>query len=205
MNLMAYSAYDGYENTVIVFAKNSAEARRFAANEFDCDFEEVESCRRARQYDRYAPGPVPPLVLIDNGWWFICSGCEVSVESDAAEQEPVEYKGNVFCTEICHQEYNISNAKKTLLEAQGIKDLSDYLRAHFPDTKITNTYAYRDKQIIVYFWFPGCKIGDASLQQERGSSIELKICNGDLDAWYAYDAKRTEFLNAWENEGGLVK
>ena len=205
MSSMAYSAYDGYENTAIIFAKNSAEARRFAANEFDCDFAEVESCRRVKQYDQYAPGPVPPLVLIENGWWFECCGCGVKVELDGEEQEPVEYKSNVFCTEICHQEYNISNAKKALLEAQGIKDLSDYLRAHFPDTKITNTHAYRDEQIIVYFSFPGCKIGDAFLKRERGEPVELRICNGDLDAWYAYDAKRIGFLDAWENEGGLVK
>jgi hypothetical protein len=107
--LKAYEVREPDEgHCVIRFATNSATARREGAAELDTDWEGVESCRRMPQFDAYAPGPVPPLVLIKHGWWFECSyiECGSRIGSDSEEHdedtdealsEPVAIGQRVFC------------------------------------------------------------------------------------------------------------
>lgn len=65
----------------IVFARFNAEARRNGACEHgDGDFDSVE-CRRAPEFDQYAPGPVPDYALSDHGWFLWCKcGCGRKIE-----------------------------------------------------------------------------------------------------------------------------
>lgn len=86
--LLAYSV-QGDECGTIVFANSGIEARRIGANMLNLEFDEVESCRRAQFADIYAAfGTVPPLVLIEQGWWWSCTGCGDGVRGIEVEREP---------------------------------------------------------------------------------------------------------------------
>ena len=100
--LKAYTVHDGDDGATVIFATNSATARRQGANELDRDWTEVDSCRRAPQFDAYAPGPVPAAVLIDHGWRYECnrSGCSSWVYSDE-EGRCFSAAGDPYCCEAC--------------------------------------------------------------------------------------------------------
>ncbi len=75
---------DEPEDTMIVFARSSIEAKRHWANEHgdgDKFITGISACRRP-QWDSFAPGPVPRLELIDAGWWMECENCCVRISSD---------------------------------------------------------------------------------------------------------------------------
>lgn len=75
---------DEPEDTMIVFARSSIEAKRRWANEHgdgDKFITGISACRRP-QWDAFAPGPVPRLELIDAGWWMECENCCVRISSD---------------------------------------------------------------------------------------------------------------------------
>lgn len=81
--LKAYCVSEEHEGTGgIVFAHHNAVARRHGACEFgDGDWESV-TCRRAPEFDQYAPGPVPDYALSDNGWYLWCKcGCDRKIEA----------------------------------------------------------------------------------------------------------------------------
>ena len=99
--LKAYRVSDGNDQTVIRFATNNATARREGANEMEVDWTEVDYCSRASQYDEFAPGPVPPLVMIENGWWFECSCCGQTVNE--YNDRRVASGQDVYCDETCRQ------------------------------------------------------------------------------------------------------
>lgn len=87
--LKAYEVYDGGDNWATVFATNGATARRKGASECECEFNEVNHCRRKPELDQYAPGPVPPLAMIAMGWHYECGHCGINVDTsmDACEFE----------------------------------------------------------------------------------------------------------------------
>jgi hypothetical protein len=109
VSVKAYEVREPDEgHCVVVFATSGAEARRLGASELDTDFDGVESCRRAPQFDAYAEvGKVPPLALIEHGWWFECSHCGHQVSSDGEDSEgsplePVADGDRVYCNQA-HQ------------------------------------------------------------------------------------------------------
>lgn len=111
--LKAYEVRDPDEgNCVVVFSEHSVTARREGAAELGCEFEEVESCTRAPQFDEYAPGPVPLHATLASGWWHSCCGCYCTFDADGLcgdldedeqlEIEPVEdSKGQAYCSAGC--------------------------------------------------------------------------------------------------------
>ena len=98
----AYTVHDGDDGATVIFATNNATARRQGANELDCDSTEVDSCRRAPQFDAYAPGPVPAVVLIEHDWRFECSrnACSTWVYSDE-EGRCFSADGKPYCCQAC--------------------------------------------------------------------------------------------------------
>lgn len=96
----------------IQFAAHAATARANGANELNLLFEEVDSCRRAPEFDQHAPGPVPLHATLAAGWWHYCTGCQARFDQDERnhgddddredEFEPVEdAKGNPYCSPTC--------------------------------------------------------------------------------------------------------
>lgn len=118
-NLFAYSVTDTDEETaVVVFAKMAAVARRMGANQLGISFEEVSSCTRVKDFDQYAPGPVPIRAYLAAGWWWQCRQCgmrftevgrhiERTKSDEAAYQpfDPVEDGENgAYCCAACKME-----------------------------------------------------------------------------------------------------
>jgi hypothetical protein len=156
----------------IVFATNSAAARRDGANELDSCWEDVESCRRAPSYDQYAPGPVPNDVLIADGWWFECHGCTTTVSDDSfrAADGSVIDEGTyvvraqqVFCSQECLARHDAS--ERMNVDAQAA--LIELVETKFPGCKIESVHVYGNKleaskpghgvKCLAYFTFPGAQ------------------------------------------------
>src|SRR3546814_352595 len=62
------------ETSEIVFATSNVAARRIHTNSQGTDFADAQITRK-KEFDQYAPGPVPPKALLYDGWWFDCTGC----------------------------------------------------------------------------------------------------------------------------------
>lgn len=176
--LKAYEVRDDGEGyCCIIFATNSATARREGASELGTDWEGVESCRRAPHLDQYAPGPVSPMTLIEHGWWFECSHCGRRVSDDMAEEleddglnpddfvpRPAGDRG-IYCSANCEcADY---------MEKRGREEAEDALRevfeAKFPGAAIVDVHCYdgpllktaeyphRANTHLITFKFPGGK------------------------------------------------
>lgn len=204
--LKAYEVCDNYEGYgCVVFATNSATARREGASELGTDWESIESCRRAPHLDQYAPGPVPPLTLIEHGWWFECQHCHRRVRNDMADD--IEYDGidpanlvprqagthGVFCSESCECADHIAR--------RGREEAADALRevfeAKFPGATVINVHCYDGPKLripddltrggsthVVTFTFPGSKW---SSQWNFGDE-ECWVPSGDQEAFKAWRA-----------------
>ncbi|WP_446903035.1 hypothetical protein [Burkholderia sp. YIM B11467] len=171
--LKAYIVHDNYEGHGCVrFATNSATARREGANELGIEWESVESCRRAPHLDEFCPGPVPPGVLIESGWWFECHACGAHVsndyqyDDDGNEIEPGGYvvrKQQVFCCQECLAR---DDARKRMnVAAQNA--LIELVEAKFPGCIVKSVHVYGDKleasepghgiKCSARFTYPGAK------------------------------------------------
>lgn len=197
--LKAYMVREPDEgHCVIRFATNNATARREGANELDLEWEDIESCNRRPEFDCYAPGPVPPLVLIEHGWWFECHHCGRKIDEymadeidadgfDSADFTPVASGHEVFCCAACqaqrHAEQRGNKAAKVAL--------IELFDAKFPNCTIKDVHVYGDKleppdkggmRCTVSFLFPGAKYGAT---YEYGAK-DLYVAQGDLPAFYAW-------------------
>lgn len=196
--LKAYQVDSGNDegNSCIVFATNNASARRKGAAEFDLCFEEVESCRRASEFDEYASqGDVPPLVLIKHGWWFECHHCGCKVddenfdyEEDRDRGEPVSTSdGAVYC---CAEHRALHWAELTQRQARqhaAIEAAS--IKFHgWPISRISASGHYwpdSKEPLSAEFDFPGRKGALASWP--IGDDMTW-ISECDRDAWNAMKA-----------------
>lgn len=83
--MKAYSVQDD-EGGIVVFANSNAAARREGGLELGGDWSTVDTCRRAPEFDQYAPGPVPAQALLDAGWWLECHGCSERIQEEWNEE-----------------------------------------------------------------------------------------------------------------------
>ncbi|WP_440221875.1 hypothetical protein ACQQ2N_12325 [Dokdonella sp. MW10] len=146
--MKAYTVSEEYEgHACVVFATNSATARREGASMLDLDWTEVDSCRRAPQFDDYCPGPVPPLVLIAAGWWFDCHHCGQRIEADTEESDegepldPCEVGQSVYCTPEC-----LARARfRRTARAQAVAAMCELVTTRFPAATVTRVHVYGTK------------------------------------------------------------
>jgi len=164
------------EGSVIVFAVSNAPARREGASELGLDWDSVEGCRRAPQFDAYAPGPVPVDVLIESGWHFTCDRWECQQVIDRAhiddDGEEVDTAGTyvvrarkVFCSPECIARHDASKRAKVAAEAA----LMELMDTRFPGCTVTRIHIYHDRlersepgegiKTSACFTFPGAKYG----------------------------------------------
>lgn len=125
------------EDIEIIFARSSIEAKRRWANEhWDGEIAGV-SARREKQWDKFAPGPVPNMELLGAGWSMECHGCsakifeegigspvergEIDDVAEAPERaadilDPYEPRpGAIWCNRACHD--------RDMLERRRIKTI----------------------------------------------------------------------------------
>jgi hypothetical protein len=156
--LKAYEVRDNDEgHCVIQFSTGCAAARRDGANELNIDWESVESCVRKPEFDSYAPGPVPALVLIEHGWRFECYHCGSQVSDDMDENEegigsaPVAGPRNaIFCNAICEAEHAAEGRQTEAAKA----DLLEVFLSKFPGAKVELVHVYAGRKLEA--GKPGC-------------------------------------------------
>ena len=195
--LKAYEVRDDYEgHCVIRFATSNAAARREGAAELGIDWESVESCRRAPQFDAYSPGPVPERALLQNGWWFECHHCGRRVSNDMSEEEAEEGEEleatvidkRVYCSASCAA---IDSAKKRA-NAAAKAALVELFEAKFPGATITRVHVYGEKlepsdagplKCCVDFMFPG---GVYPATWVYGEDNTVRVPMFDVEAFKAW-------------------
>lgn len=202
MNTKPLKAYQvqGDEYGCIVFATNSATARREGGNELSLEFGEVESCRRAQWADQYAgvKGGVPPLVMIENGWWQECVHCGHEISTDDIEDgyenddgniiklNPIEKDHLIYCNQHCLDEEMRERAEHDA-KAETFKQKILSLR---PDLTFKE---FRGKWPQCYcsasFTFDGAKYG-GSVGYGTDGKLEWRINQNDLKAWETAEIKR---------------
>jgi hypothetical protein len=96
----------------LYFADTRGQAKMLAANEEVIEITEVASCHRKSEYDEYSPGPVPPSVLLKDGWWFECSGCGKQIWDDSDEDDPVFAGQSVWCSASCKENDEVRESKR---------------------------------------------------------------------------------------------
>lgn len=211
--LKAFYVTDEDEKATVVFAKHNAVARREGGNELDCEWDEV-SCRRAKEFDSFAPGPVPKLALLDNGWWMECHGCTRRLQGgyvsdddgEEHEAEPVEIGSGIWCSQTCHdsdmkdrterrvaEQWCTAIAAASLLEKRpGVTIRSNLERAGLHAYVQRVDGLYTAKQVRVQFDFPGGKHGGCWGIEDGEAEFSASIAFGDLEAWYIYRGKTPE-------------
>lgn len=153
--LKAFKVYDGMDSWKIIFAKSGAAARREGANEIGCDFEDIESCTRMPELDKFAPGPVPASALLDTGsWWFECNECGARITRDGAlnpddeeevidcdgiapQPQAIEFKGAVFCGPQCAWDWIQGQRLRAINRAALEEWACEQIKERFPDAFIT--------------------------------------------------------------------
>lgn len=197
--LKAYEVRDDGEGyCCVVFATNSATARREGASELGTDWECIESCRRSPHLDQYAPGPVPPMTLIEHGWRFECNHCGRRVSNDMDGEiedeglDPARFvprpagAHGVYCSASCEcAEYMEKRGKEEAEEA-----LREVFEAKFPGAEILYIHAYKGPKLepgdtgsyFVMFMFPGAKYSSRWNFGEQNCSVPMI----DADAFIAW-------------------
>lgn len=150
--MKAYEVRESYEgHCVIRFATNNAAARREGAVELEIDWGSVETCRRAPQFDQYAPGPVPPLALIEDGWWFECGWCSAKVDADNEQEDddgnllpheaPVAIGQSVYCCAACAG-LDLARKRGNMAAKNALCEL---VYTRWPEAKIVRVHVYGDR------------------------------------------------------------
>jgi hypothetical protein len=180
--LKAYMVH-GDDEAVIMFSSNSATARREGANEMNMEWSDVDSCRRASEYDVYAPGPVPTSVMIETGWRFGCNCCGQWVTSD--NPHPVIRGSIVYCDAAClareeAEERAKAAAQNALLEAFYIRFPGAHAMHITVGDSLNTIRAGRGRhENRVSFTFPG---GEHTVEWDFGDET-CWLVKTDVPAW----------------------
>ncbi len=198
--LKAYEVRDPEEgNCVIVFATNSATARREGASELNTEFECVESCTRAPWADAFAPGPVPLHAALEAGWWHECGhcGCRFSNEGRHGEDdderddacEPAQRGAQNYCSETCAQEeWAARQARKAREHA-----VTEAAAIRFPGVAVHKAYETthhsQGSRWCAAFTVPGLQY---AVHWTLGAkTVDVSQC--DVDKFEAWQQKQKRF------------
>jgi hypothetical protein len=171
----------------IYFAETANQAKCYAANEEGIEYIEVTSCRRRPQFDQYAPGPIPPKVLIEDGWWFECHGCNRRVEEDMhdywEDDGPTQpdgpvYRGQgVWCSTNCQ-------AKSDAREAEARRKSEETIaavRSQWPGVGKVVPYMRGDGKECAWFEFGGTYHATWVVGEDT-----VHVAGQDVAAWKAF-------------------
>lgn len=188
------------ESSTVVFNNHGVAARRIGANELNTDFEAVE-CRRSKQYDSFAEkGWVPLSVLVKDGWWFECLGCDQRVSEYMIDNEGNEITPEVvdvakdlaFCSPGCQQAHEEYKAQIN----QRHQKYMEKLRGLYPDLSLYEKEGsfygnrYPSYTCTLFADFPGMKHAPATLRVDDVRKDSQK------PGWYcAYGDK--EAFDSW--------
>lgn len=100
MTLKAYEVFcrDPDHGAAIEFAEKGWRVRRASNERCDCRFID-RFVRRAKAFDKYAPGPVSIADYLAEGWCWGCAGC--GKEMVTADDSPIILGDQLFCNRAC--------------------------------------------------------------------------------------------------------
>lgn len=181
---------------VVVFAASDDAAIRKGAAELGLEQESV-SCQEATELNRYAPGPVPPLVLIAHGWMFECGGCVERLDQDALEEKPrhLQRGENVYCSPWCRLA-DVERRGRQVAQENLAARLAALCLPHFcavvrgmvvadydPKTR-------RAKHVLgAEFTFPGAQHGTGTWRADRRDMA--MVPQGDYDTYQKLKERET--------------
>lgn len=186
----------------VVFARFHAEARRKGANEFgDGDWDSVE-CRRAPEFDQYAPGPISPLVLIEKGWWFECTDCSRTVNMDSIfdlKLRPVVTQNHIYCSPWCRLDFVERKGRRVAKEKLGATMAALVLPSFCSVTRgyvnhVHDPRTGRINEVLgAFFTFTGSKHGNGVWRSDSADLVS--ISKGDREAFQQLKAEHSkEFM-----------
>lgn len=211
--LLAYAVLELGENTgTVVFAKTNAAARRIGSSQIsDGSFFSV-SAHRAPWADRYAPGPVPIRVMIDNGWWWECFGCHRHIGLDIAPpiERSVEIGGHIYCSQECLDAKWAAKLVEQWIRIETIAALESDLRRKMPGVVFgdySHVYVpcgtWSAKRGIISFDFPGRKYDLGNYRFDGApngdGAPQVFVSYGDRGA---FEAWRDAGYPQWNNVTG---
>lgn len=151
-----------------LFTTREKDARKIAAGEFSADPDDPSiKLRRAPEFDKYAPGPVPPQALLEHGWWITCAECDHRVSDDGCDdcaderdydspKPPPAFLGDlVFCSQDCLDYYQ----EDRLRDEQWRISMMELAKETFPGATVMNVWGLsgrpRDPDNSVDMKLPG--------------------------------------------------
>lgn len=179
------------EQDMILFCKTSIEAKRRWSNEHGDGDAHIAgiSAKRCNGYDQYAPGPVPALVLLGDGWWFWCHGCGCRISDDgiggpvdedddgsplmAPVEEPHQ---RIWCHAGCRDRDLAERGRIKRMERRALKVMKAGILKRFPGvsfpTREYSAHVYISRaqgrllvhQTAIQFEVPGMKHGGCCLR-----------------------------------------
>lgn len=190
----------------IYFANQAIAAKKKAASALDMDTIAGLKVKRVEWADKYAPGPVPHLALIDHGWRTYCDGCARDIGQDLILEErlsPVETPAGFFCDESCHRQALADEAERTRMESEAAGWLKAYMIEKHPDAVLSGEpFALFVKSksgklmlqsMRVDFQFPGAQYGKATIRfKSIDGEPEYTMCAGDREAWLKWNGKSSD-------------
>lgn len=176
--LKAYSV-QADEHGCVVFSASGVVARREGANQLDCEFSDVKTCRRAPEFDEYADaGKVPVLSLLEAGWWWPCQNCETHVMDDGDEY--VIHDERVYCCEPCRD----ADLADHIMSKRRNQALTDCAHEKWPGITVQFASDFRGDG-TVSFTFPG----GAHLANWHTKGNLLYVPLVDHPAWAAFTGR----------------
>jgi len=176
------------EMDMVVFARSSIEAKRDWANEHGNGDRYIAgiSAKRCKGWDKHAPGPVPALEMIEDGWHFECHGCSRTIDRDRIEwgldeddegnpappMQPYEPSPQcIWCSRSCHDDDMAKRKRIATLKRRAIAVVCRKIMRAFPGVTLPereySQHAYvnrRDGRLLIHdvrvrFEVPGMKHG----------------------------------------------
>lgn len=187
-NVVAWKVTEDAEGYgCIVFHSHGIAARRLGADELGSEFAYVE-CRREKQFDEYASlGRVPPMALIEAGWWLECTQCSQRISEDCEETplEKVVVSGDrVYCDQSCKDEHDSEIDQRNA----AFEKFKAALTAQRPDLTYSEfTGGYPWVTCFAKFMFPGAKYGGSVRDQDGDGNLQWFVAQGDQAAWENYN------------------
>jgi len=190
-DLKAYVATDGGDGWAVVFGKTNGHARRLAADEIGCGFEDIEMCRRDRRFDAYAGKKIPLQAYLDCGWRYECSNCGDVFDSepdefrldgegfpvDTESLAPVEDEIGIYCCAACQ----MAGYQGFLLRGHSDAAIIEAVEINFPGAKDVQAFSSRSGS-TAWFRFPGSH-GHATW---KVGASEVSLDQRDVQAFEAW-------------------
>lgn len=183
--LRAYSV-QGDEYGCVIFASSNIAARRVGASELGIEFNQVTSCCRMPEADRFAEQrAVPVKVLVEEfGWWQECAYCASMISAEESPDRAWE-GDHIFCDTNCQQKFHEREARakqERASVAAKLEEVKALAISRFPG--ITNVQVFKEWETghRVYFDFPG---GMKSASWLVGDD-NINVCECDVEAGKAF-------------------